>query len=413
MAKRRAIWSIEMLDPFFGGFEEFLTARGASPLNLHYRLRATDLFGDWMKASGRTLESIDEASVDEFMRRQVKPLYKSTTMRGWLTPLLAYLRSVERIPARVPETPPVAGSAERYLQAWSRFLLEERGLGATSVSHHVHFGRIFLSWFGQEAPLRLEERVTADSVTAFILSRRAQVPVGSAANEASLLRSLLRFLHAQGLVGDLAGIVPSVRSRRDSGVPKVLATEAVEGITREIGAFPRTHYRNLAMLALVSNLGLRAHEVTDLLLEDIDWRAGTVQIRGKGGFRDSMPLPVEVGEALSDYLEHDTHRGPGERHLFHTAIGFFGPISASSLKGAVQDASRRAGHGPTGPHRFRHTLASRTLNAGASMEEVSQLLRHRSLTSTTIYAKVDFERLGQVARPWPGPTSMAREEDAS
>jgi integrase/recombinase XerD len=413
VAKARAVWTAERMDPFFDGYAEHLALLGMAPATIDYRLRVADMLGFWCVASGTRLQALDEAIVEEFARGQELPTYAGTTYRSALVPLLAFLRLVGRIPARTPVVPPVAGFVDELLETWFLSMTGERGILPRSATNNVRVGRIFLSCFDNGGPLLLMEAVTAESVTAFILSRRPQISLGMAKHEVSGLRCLLRFLHAEGLAADLVGAVPPVFSHRDSGVPKVLPPEVVESITHAIATRPLTRCRNLAMLALVSQLGLRAQEVVDLKLEDIDWRAGTVKIRGKGGYRDTMPLTEEAGELLADYLEHDTHRGPGERHLFHTMIGTYRPLASSGLQGMVTQASHRAGHGPVGTHAFRHTLASRTLNAGASMEEVSQLLRHRSLSSTAIYAKVDFERLGLVTRPWPGPTSMARAGSAS
>lgn len=407
MAQARAVWTAESMDPFFGGYKEHLALLGMAPATVDYRLRVAEMLGIWVVDSGARLQSLDEDVVEGFVRGRKRATYAGTTYRASLAPLVAFLRLEDRIPARPPDAPPVEGTAECYLQQWAKYLLEERGNGAITVNNYVALGRKFLSTFELDGPPLPVERISAESVVAFVLARKALTSIGQLKNDISALRSLLRFLHGQGLVGDLAEVIPAVFSHRDSGVPKALKAEVVEDITRAIGDHPGTRFRNLAMLALLSGLGLRAKEVVDLMLEDIDWRAGTLLVRGKGGYRDTMPLPLEVGEALAEYLEHDTHRGPGERHLFHTAIGPYGPLGTAGLIGAVKNASVRTGHGRTGTHRFRHTIASRTLNAGATMEEVSQLLRHRSLDSTSIYAKVDFERLNLVVRPWPGATSMA------
>ena len=333
--------------------------------------------------------------------------YAGCPYQKLLGQLLVFLRTVHRIPPLLPETKPGTGALDGLIQSWSRYLVEDRGIAPASARIYTTAGRIFLSRVAGQDISGLRAKVTAESVTTYMVSRSSQVSTGRLESEASQLRQLLGFLHSQDLVDDLAGVVPAVPSYRYGGVPQTLSEDEVQGITREMGARPGTHYRNLAILALISGLGLRAGEVADLRFEDIDWRAGIIVVRGKGHYRDALPLPPAVGLVLTDYLRHDTHRGPGERHVFHTAVGAFGPLRASGVKHTVSSAAARAGCGPIGPHRFRHALASRTLNAGASMEEVSQLLRHRSLESTGIYAKVDFERLRQVARSWPGPATMS------
>ncbi|GAB3259408.1 hypothetical protein GCM10027562_21880 [Arthrobacter pigmenti] len=284
-------------------------------------------------------------------------------------------------------------------------MLQEHGLQPDTVREYTSYARLVLDRLAEEGNLQLSGRLTAEWVTDFLLARRSEVTRSRVKNETSMLRGLLRFLHGVGLIEAIDDVVPAVFSHRDSGIPKVLSPAEVEQIIRATAAFPLTRYRNLAVITLFSTLGLRSKEVADLLLEDIDWSAGILRIRGKSGYVDSLPLPPEAGRILADYLLHDTHRGLGERHVFHRSIGAFGPLSPGGLESMVGAASRRAGLGAVGTHRFRHTVASRALNAGASMEEVSQLLRHRSLGSTSIYAKVDFERLALVAQPWPVPAT--------
>lgn len=400
-------WAVEHLNPFFEGFEEHLIAKGLAPQTVAYRLRAADTFGRWLVGSGRRFDSIDEQLIQDFVRDRDQKSYGGCPYQNLLGQLLFFLRMVHRIPPLPPATAPRAGAWDGLLESWSRYLVQDRGIAPASARIYTTFGRFFLARVAGKDLSGLGAKVTAESVTTFMVSRSAEVSGGHLEAEASHLRQLLGFLHSQGLVDDVGGVVPSVRSYRYGGVPKALSENEVRAITREMGASPGTRYRNLAILALLSGLGLRAGEVADLRLEDIAWRAGIIVVRGKGHYRDALPLPPGVGLALAEYLAHDTHRGPGERHVFHTAVGAFGPLRANGVKHTVSSAAARAGCGPIGPHRFRHALASRALNAGSSMEEVSQLLRHRSLESTGIYAKVDFERLRQVARPWPGPVTMS------
>lgn len=397
-------WSADLLNPFFEGFGDHLTVTGLAPATVDYRLRVAYQFGRWLEDSGRGFESIDSDVIQEFIKTKDRATYAGCTYQSMLGQLLLFLRMVHRVPPQPLEELPPANALDELLELWSRYLIEGRGLAPASAYLYTSFGRSFLSRVAGDDALLLKTAVTAESVTTFMVARSAEVSAGRLEAEASHLRSLLGFLFSRGLVGDLVHSVPSVASRRNCGVPKVLSADMVEGIGREIGTYPGTHYRNLAILALLAELGLRAQEVVDLKFEDIDWRSGTMVVRGKGSYREILPLTPTTGQALAGYLKHDTHRGPEERHVFHSAVGAYGPLGVNGVKKAVCNAANRAGFGPMGPHRFRHTLASRTLNAGASMEEVSQLLRHRSIKSTSIYAKVDFERLRLVVRPWPDLT---------
>jgi integrase len=150
---------------------------------------------------------------------------------------------------------------------------------------------------------------------------------------------------------------------------------------------------------LLARLGLRAIEVARLELEDPHWRAGEISVCGKGGARDQLPLRPDAGEALAAYLSVRDRRGA--RRVFVTFRAPTRPITASVVRHVVRGAFKRAGVPPVGAHRLRHTLATELLFEGASLEDIGQVLRHKSVDSTAVYAKVDLTRLRQVARPWP------------
>jgi site-specific recombinase XerD len=160
--------------------------------------------------------------------------------------------------------------------------------------------------------------------------------------------------------------------------------------------------RDHAMLTLLVRLGLRAGEVAALELGDFDWRRGEVIIRGKGDRQEPLPLPVDVGEAVSSYLHDARPRVQCRRLFLRVRAPLDGELTASCVKEVVRQACRRAGLAPVGAHRLRHTAATELLRAGATLAEVGQVLRHRSLGTTAIYAKVDRTALRELARPWPG-----------
>ncbi len=155
---------------------------------------------------------------------------------------------------------------------------------------------------------------------------------------------------------------------------------------------------------LLARLGLRASEVVFLELDDFDWAAGQLTVRGKGGQQAALPLSVEVGGAIASYLRHGRPRSTSRRVFLRIRapfIGFVGPVAIASL---VRHTLARAGiKSPTkGAHQFRHALAMQMLRCGASLGEIGDVLRHRSPQTTTIYAKVDLDALRPLALPWPG-----------
>jgi len=159
------------------------------------------------------------------------------------------------------------------------------------------------------------------------------------------------------------------------------------------------------MLLLMARLGLRAAEVVAIQLDDIDWRAGELLVRGKGKLHDRVPISVEVGNALSRYLREE--RGPATcRTLFVAYRAPHRPFKDGTIVNAIlKDALRATGQKPATPyvgsHLLRHSLASQLVNAGASLDEVGDVLRHRSRSSTMIYARLDIDGLRSIAQPWP------------
>jgi len=161
--------------------------------------------------------------------------------------------------------------------------------------------------------------------------------------------------------------------------------------------------RDYAILLLLARLGLRAGEVVALRLEDIDWRAGEILVRGKGLLHDRMPLPADVGKALASYLRRDRPACQTRRVFVCMKAPHRGLAACATLPTIVRCAIERANlHPPSkGAHLLRHSLATSMLRSGATMGEIGEVLRHRNPNTTEIYAKVDFEGLRSLAHPWP------------
>jgi site-specific recombinase XerD len=159
--------------------------------------------------------------------------------------------------------------------------------------------------------------------------------------------------------------------------------------------------RDFAILMLLGRLGLRRGEVAALRLEDLDWRAGELVVRGKADRHERLPLPADVGEAVAGYLRRGRPRGAQDRRVFIRVLAPARPLTAGGVTAVVIAAGRRAGLGDVTAHRLRHTAATEMLRCGATLGEVGQVLRHRRLLTTAIYAKVDRDRLRSLARPWP------------
>lgn len=230
--------------------------------------------------------------------------------------------------------------------------------------------------------------------------------VGSAKLIVCALRSLLRWLHLTGQVpSSLASAVPSVAGWRLSSLPKGLEPEQLRRLLAACDRRTRTGRRDYAVTLLLARLGLRAGEVARLGLDDIDWRHGEITILGKGNWGERLPLPADVGAAIAAYLRRGRPATAEGRSVFVRVHAPHRPLTSTGVSEVVHDAAQRAGLGKIHAHRLRHTAATAMLRAGSTLPEVGQVLRHRSMLSTAIYAKVDRDALAVLARPWPVATS--------
>jgi site-specific recombinase XerD len=219
------------------------------------------------------------------------------------------------------------------------------------------------------------------------------------------LRSFLRYARYRGdITTDLAAAVPCVANWSMTSIPRGIPADAVRRLLASIDRRTPLGRRDYAILLLLARLGLRASEVALLELDDIDWEAGQLSVRGKGGRHTALPLSAELGEAIAAYLRQGRPRSTSRRVFLRIRApirGFLGPRAVGSL---VRHALARAGvEAPSkGAHQFRHALAMQMLHHGASLTEIGEVLRHRSPQTTTIYAKVDLAALRPLALPWPG-----------
>jgi site-specific recombinase XerD len=292
---------------------------------------------------------------------------------------------------------------EHLLRRYERHLIDDRGLAASTVVGHVGVARRFLS---ERASGTGDETGVAglrgDVVSGFLLRECERLALSSAKNRVTELRSLLRFLRREGLVAtDLASAVPPVAGWRDTTLPAVAAGGDVEGLLGSCDRSRPVGLRDYAILLLLARLGLRSCEVARLELGDLNWRAGEIRVRGKGGGEARLPVPTDIGEALAAYLR-DGRPSTASRSVFLTVLAPVRPINPCSVGGAVARACERTCQNPVGPHRLRHALALEMLRRGAALPEISQVLRHRDLATTAVYARVDLAALRSVAPPWPG-----------
>jgi site-specific recombinase XerD len=383
------------------GFVGAVSCLGYARSTIRVKLWLLRDLGQWIESKDLGIEGLKESEVDQFLgeRRRLGRLGRSDAQT--MKQFLEYLRAegvIER-PKPLIDVSPLGAVYKRY----ESYLVKERGLSGATVTGYWRFLRRLISErFGDE-PIVVSD-FTPDDVCGFVLRHARSSSPGVAKLMVAALRSFFRFLFQYGETEtDLSAAVPAVASWQLAEVPKHLKLEEVKRVIDTCDHNTAVGRRNRAVLLLIARLGLRASEVVNLRLDDIDWRAGELTVRGKGQLHDRLPLPIDVGEALATYLRQD-RPDCSTRKLFVTMRapyrGFHHPSTVSTI---VHRAVERSGLEPpiTGAHLLRHSLATGMLREGASMAEIGEILRHRLQSSTEIYAKVDLTGLRSLARPWP------------
>jgi site-specific recombinase XerD len=379
-------------------FRASLIEQGYAGETVRSKVKLVTDFGEWLKRNRAAVADLDERRVAAFFKQR-RRVHKGNLKT--LQQFLDYLRRKNVVSARnLPcDNSPLAHILNRY----ETHLRTERGLVVHTILEYQSFARKFLLERFRGRPLRLKT-VKASDISDFILRHTPSMAARRAQTMTSAFRSFFRFLFQKGeLQADLATSVPTVANWRLSTVPKYLVRKDVERVLKACNRRTAVGRRDYAILLLLARLGLRAGEVVALQLEDVNWRAGEILVRGKGLLQDWMPLPPDVGQALASYLRRDRPPCQTRRVFVCTKAPRRGFANPSTLSTIVRRALARADlHPPLkGAHLLRHSLATAMLRSGAKMGEIGEILRHRAFNSTEIYAKVDFEGLRSLAHPWP------------
>jgi len=384
------------------GFAALLAEQGFKKATGREKLRLLGYFSRWLNRRGLGLEKLDERVIDEFARYRRKELGRVD--RGCLCTLRAVIRylrdnGVVDQPAHGP-----ADDVDRLVREYHLYLVQERGLAAATCDYYVPFAHRFLAERFGSSSVQLEQLCPSE-IRRFILTHADAMGPGRVKLMVTSLRSFLRFLLLRGSITvDLSAAVPSVPDWRQSTLPKSLEPEQVECVLRACDRSCATGLRDYALLLVLARLGLRAGEIVAMSLEDLDWEAGELTVRGKGSRRDRLPLPEDVGAALVTYLTRARPACSTRMVFVNMRAPHRGFASSVAVCTVVRKALAQAGLDPPrkGAHLLRHSLAVRMLRHGASLAEIGDVLRHDLPSSTEIYAKVDLDGLRALALPWPG-----------
>lgn len=388
------------LAPFLPELWVRLRVAGYTPLSAVNQLRLAAHLSRWLGANQLGVTDLTEDRIADFFSARRSAGYTGLLSPLSLAPLLDVLAAQRALPlaTTVPAIDPDAGSV---IAAFTRYLVEERGLSASTVgAYTLRAARFLTSVANRELGM-----LTARDVTGAVLAESHRVSVGSTQYFVAALRSFLRFCRAEGLIEvDLSGASLAITGRRQSRLPQGISRPDAAALLRTCDRREAIGRRDYAVLMTLLRLGLRASEVAALSLDDVDWRAAEIVVHGKGRRDERLPLPADVGKAIADYLRRG-RPGTTRREVFLRAIAPIGDLGRGGVSYVVRRACRRAGLTPFGAHRLRHTLACEMVGAGVPLHEIGQVLRHRDVSSTAIYARVGVDQLRSLALPWPGESA--------
>jgi integrase/recombinase XerC len=401
-------WLLEsQLAPYVDAFSRHLTERGYASGTIDSYLACVAHFARWTTCCRLDIHGIDEDVVRRFLDDHLPrcncayPVRRTNhDVRAALRHLLVVLRANSVIAEHLPVSTPV----DEELRRFDDYMNHARGLAPKTRGMALHtVRRLLFDQFG-ERPVVISA-IKPEGVRKFVACQHELYSTpGSAGTLASALRGYFRFRITCGdQMHGLIGVVSYPANWQLASLPKALSSAEVERLLEALGHNGPSARRSGAVVRCALDLGLRSSEVARLSLDDIDWHAGTVTLRRtKSRREDVMPLPDATGRVIADYLEFErprtTNRSVFVRHIAPRDQ----PIGPDLVRKVIRQAYARAGLPYTRAHLLRHTMARRLLDGGSSLKEVADVLRHRSLNTTLIYAKLDSTNLAAVALPWPG-----------
>lgn len=390
--------------PYIDGFADALKRDGYSPLSAVRYLRAAAHFGRFLQRRSGSFAEIDSSTLDAFYRHLPR-CHCPSSNHGRDHHHTRF--GAKRFHTHLVRTgiclPHCSSGADRLepelILSFRDWFRQHRGAAESTLHQYARGAAALIEALGADPSCW-----NARQVRQFMLDRSRHCGAGTTQKLITSLRAFLRYLHFRGLCSaDLDQAVPAFAHWRLASLPRCLSTEEVNRLIAAGDGSSKRRLRDRAIILMLVRLGLRAGDVSQLRLSDIDWQSGTLRVIGKGRYEVRLPLPQDVGEAILHYLEcrlptHSSNR------VFLRHIAPFNPLlSADGVSNVVKRALRRAGiKAPAkGAHLLRHTAATEMLRHGVPLHQIGLVLRHRSLDMTAYYAKADVALLKQVAQPWP------------
>lgn len=398
---RQKIWPRSGAGPVavvMAEFIDWLVMQGYAPLTQRNHVRAAARLGSWMTDAGLGVDDLDADLVWRMVVQDNKrhPTHRSANEN--ISAVVRFLQETGRMQAVTADDAP-QGPLQVCLAAWLRFLAEEQQQGPSWLDKARSFGRQFLELIEDEDGKLVWETVDVAMANGYLARAAAGYSSSTAQSMAALLRGLLTWAASQGWINDTIalGVLSARRIRPE--LPEAMTGDQITALHRAVDVTTPIGLRDAAIITVLARLGIRTAEAAGLGLNDIDWRAPSLQVTGKGGRVLVLPIPVDVGQALVDYLRV-RRAAPGQRSVFIRSMPPLTALTRVGISNVVYKYARIAGLDGVYPHRLRHTLASQVLTTGGTLKHVSELLGHTSPASAITYARVHMGPLRQMAPVW-------------
>ena len=386
------------LSPYVAGFAAELLEHGYTRSSAEQHVCFVAHLDRWLVAEGLGVHDLSASTIERYLTERRAAGYVLYLSTKAMVPLLGFLTPRGVLPT---EPPPQFDAVEEMVGRYRDYLFTERGLTPGTVEGYVHVARPFLASRSDGEQLDLAGLTAAD-VFVFVLASCPGRATGSAKLIVTVTRSVLHWLHLIGIVDvSLAASVPAVAGWKLAGPPQALTPAQLRALLVSCDRRTSTGRRDYAIVLLLARLRLRSGEVARLWPGRHRLACRGVRVLGKGNRGESLPLPADVGGAITAYLRRGRPASAEGRSVFVRVHAPHRALTAGGVGNVVTAAGERAGLGHVHAHQLRHTAATAMLRAGSPLAEVAQVLRHRSAFNTAIYAKVDQDSLAVLARPWP------------
>jgi site-specific recombinase XerD len=394
---------------FICRFETHLKNRGHTQFTRHSYLSSAKHFYSWLEAMSWGENKINRKTVQQFLNEHLPvcscpgPVYKHVkTVRAALNQILS-MGGYDRLLTISDRTFP---HIEVEINQFDKYLQKICGHAEATRWYHRRHIREFLLWLFDDQPVR-GDGITGEHLCRFVSEKAAALRSGSIGVLAYSLRAYLRFLQLNGHVPlSLKTTIPRPPNWSEAGLPNSLNREELSRIWSVFDRKSPIGKRDYAIARCLTDLGLRCHEVAAIQLEDIDWYNGILHLpKTKSRRHETLPIPDKMGRALIAYLRNGRPQTKSRFVFVHHRAPIGQAVQNTTVRGVVRRAFASAGFPWTGTHILRSTTASRLFEGGASLKEVADVLRHRSIDTTKCYTKINLPQLAQVALPWPGRSS--------